>query len=63
MARYRLLTVKVDDELHDRLRRASEATGMSMGELVRRALAAYLASLEASGALGGERGKASSPQR
>lgn len=63
MARYRLLTVKVDDELRDRLRRASEATGMSMGELVRRALAAYLDSLEASGALGGKNAKAPSSQR
>ena len=63
MAKRKALLVLMDDELHARLRRASEATGMSMGEVARRALSAYLDSLEASGALGGERGKAPSPQR
>ena len=63
MAKRKALLVLMDDELRDRLRRASEATGMSMGEVVRRALAAYLAALEASGVLGSKNGKAPTSQR
>ena len=51
MAGSRRLLVKVDDDLYGRLSRASDETGLSLGEIVRRALTYYLDYLERVGAV------------
>lgn len=54
MAGSRRLIVKVDDDLYGRLSRASDETGLSIGEIVRRALTYYLGYLEMVGAVSGQ---------